>query len=149
MKKLAVVTGGTKGIGLAIIRKLASQSINIVTCSRSESDLNNLGNALRSEYKSIEVFTYKADLSKRNDVDGFINFIKTTGKPVDILVNNAGIFIPGEIHNEEEGRLEMMINTNLYSAYHLTRAFVHDMKARRSGHIFNLLFYKIYSKSTS
>jgi NADP-dependent 3-hydroxy acid dehydrogenase YdfG len=57
---------------------------------------------------------------------------------VDILVNNAGVFLPGELSLEDEGNLEMMINTNLYSAYHLTRALLPKMKERRSGYIFNM-----------
>ena len=138
MKKLALVTGGTKGIGLAVIKKLASQGFDIVTCARTELDLQNLSEQIYNDFESIEIFTFQADLSQRNDVDQLIQFVKQLNRPLDVLVNNAGIFIPGEVHNEEEGRLEMMINTNLYSAYHLTRAFVDDMKERKSGHIFNM-----------
>jgi len=54
------------------------------------------------------------------------------------LVNNAGRFIPGSINNEEEGILEEMINTNLYSAYHLTRALLPSMLEKKRGHIFNI-----------
>ena len=53
-----------------------------------------------------------------------------------MLVNNTGIFMPGQVHNEAEGVLEKTIQTNVYSAYHLTRGLVGDMIDRRSGHIF-------------
>ena len=56
----------------------------------------------------------------------------------DILINNAGQFIPGSIHNEEEGILEQMIEVNLYSAYHLTRTVLPAMIAAKRGHIFNI-----------
>lgn len=57
---------------------------------------------------------------------------------VDVLVNNAGFFEPGSVHDEPEGTLERMLDINLHSAYHLTRRLVPGMKARRSGHIFNI-----------
>ena len=56
----------------------------------------------------------------------------------NILVNNAGVFLPGEIVNEEDGALEKMIDTNLYSAYHLTRALLPEMINYGGGHIFNM-----------
>jgi NADP-dependent 3-hydroxy acid dehydrogenase YdfG len=55
-----------------------------------------------------------------------------------VLVNNAGSFAGGKVHEEEEGALEEMIATNLYSAYHLSRVLVPDMIKRKSGHIFNM-----------
>jgi hypothetical protein len=59
-------------------------------------------------------------------------------RPVDVLVNNAGKFIPGTTMEEAEGNLESMIETNVYSAYHVTRGLVAHMKAKTAGHIFNL-----------
>ena len=57
---------------------------------------------------------------------------------LDILVNNAGVFIPGEIHKEPDGTLENQIETNLYSAYYLTRELLPIMLPQKSGHIFNM-----------
>jgi len=57
---------------------------------------------------------------------------------VDVLVNNAGIFTPGSIYTEEEGQLEKMMETNLYSAYHLTRALVPAMIEAKQGLIVNI-----------
>ena len=57
---------------------------------------------------------------------------------VDVLVNNTGIYEPGSTYNEEEGQLEKMLNVNLFSAYHLTRALVGNMISKKSGHIFNI-----------
>ncbi len=55
-----------------------------------------------------------------------------------MLINNAGYFVPGEISTEPEGNLQSMIEANLYSAYHVTRGLVSQMKELRSGHIFNM-----------
>jgi short-subunit dehydrogenase len=57
---------------------------------------------------------------------------------VDILVNNAGIFIPGNVHDEEEGLLEKVMQVNLFAPYHLTRLLLPAMIRYKSGHIFNI-----------
>ena len=57
---------------------------------------------------------------------------------IDILINNAGQFIPGSIYNEEDGTLEKMMDINLFSAYHLTRALLPEMMKKNAGHIFNI-----------
>lgn len=137
MRKLVVVTGGTKGIGRAIVDKFSAQSFDIVTCSRNSKDLASLKQETERKY-DCNVETFQADLSDRNQVKNFSDFIGKFGRPVDVLVNNAGVFIPGEVISEDEGNLEKMINANLYSAYHLTRSIVGEMKSRKKGHIFNM-----------
>lgn len=127
MNKTIVVTGGTKGIGRAIVNKFAKEGFTVITCARSN-----------DEQFPENVLFFKADLSKKAEVLAFADFVKASVSQVDILVNNTGFFLPGQIHNEEEGTLEAMIETNLYSAYHLTRALVNDMIARKSGYIFNI-----------
>lgn len=137
MKKMIVVTGGTKGIGLAILRRFADEGFDLVTCSRNQAELDNVVADLAVQY-NVRVWHIVADLSQKNEVQEFVSFIHSLNRPIDVLVNNAGLFIPGAVHLEEEGALEHMINTNLYSAYHLTRGLVHDMKSRKEGHIFNM-----------
>ena len=135
MNKLVVVTGGTKGIGRAIIEKFAGNGFDIVTCARTQKDLD----ALKDQVKqSIELHTFKADLSKKDQVIRFVDFINNLKRPVDVLVNNAGYFVSGEITTEADGNLEEMMNSNLYSAYHTTRGIVPIMKAQRSGHVINI-----------
>jgi NADP-dependent 3-hydroxy acid dehydrogenase YdfG len=53
-------------------------------------------------------------------------------------VNNTGVFIPGQIHSEKPGMLEKMVETNLYSAYHVSRGVIPVMMRKKSGHIFNI-----------
>lgn len=127
MNKTIVVTGGTKGIGRAIVNKFAKEGFTVITCARTN-----------DEQFPENVLFFKADLSKKVEVLAFADFVKASVSKVDILVNNTGFFLPGQIHNEEEGTLEAMIETNLYSAYHLTRALVNDMIARKAGYIFNI-----------
>jgi len=77
------------------------------------------------------------DLSLKTSVTDFGNFCLQFGKP-DVVVNNAGEFLPGSIHTEAEGTLEKMMESNLYSAYHLTRILLPKMMEAQHGHIFNM-----------
>jgi short-subunit dehydrogenase len=137
MRKLVVVTGGTKGIGRAIVDKFSSQDFNVVTCSRNSNDLSMLREEIEKK-NDCKIETFQADLSDINQVKKFSDFIEKLGQPVEVLVNNAGLFIPGEVINEEEGNLEKIMNANLFSAYHLTRSIVGGMIKRKNGHIFNM-----------
>lgn len=134
----AVVTGSTKGIGRAIVEMLISKGINIAICSRNESDVNDFIDSLQSSYPTVRAIGRRADMSDKSQVLDFASFVLGEFETIDILVNNAGVFIPGEITKEEDGALEQMIETNLYSAYHLTRALVPNMIKNGSGHIFNM-----------
>jgi len=138
MKKLALVTGGTKGIGRAIVEKFALNDFNIITCARNTTELETLEKEIKQLNSSISVYYMSADLSKTEEVMKFIDFVNRVGQPVDVLVNNAGVFTPGQIHKEEDGVLEHLIQTNLYSAYYLTRGVVDKMIERKSGSIFNI-----------
>jgi short-subunit dehydrogenase len=135
--KLVVVTGGTKGIGLAVIEKFAAQGFDIATCSRNANDLQQLKSRIESTFK-VAVAVFQADMSDREAVKKFCAGVLDLKQPVEVLVNNAGYFVPGEIATEPEGTLESMIEGNLYSAYYTTRGIVHDMRERKRGHIFNL-----------
>jgi len=137
-KKAIAVTGGTKGIGRAIIEKFASQGFNIITCSRNLDELETLKSTIESKYTSVTVHISKADLSKKQETEKFAAFVNQQAEIVEVLVNNTGTFIPGQIHNEDEGNLELMMETNLYSAYHLTRGVIPSMMKRKSGTIFNI-----------
>lgn len=131
-----VVTGGTKGIGKATIELFASKGYDIITCSRGEKELKDLKIAVESKY-NVKVTTAVADLSKKSEVIKFGELVNEVGD-IAALVNNTGVFIPGKVSEEEDGVLEMMIDTNLYSAYHLTRMLLNNMITRKSGHIINM-----------
>ncbi len=132
-----IITGATKGIGRAIAEKFAAEGFDLAVCSRTEADLAVFKKEIQEKY-NVEVLTRPTDMSSKMDVQAFADFIKKQWAEVDVLVNNAGIFIPGEISVEEDGLLEQQIETNLYSAYHFTRAMLPVMLKKGSGHIFNM-----------
>lgn len=134
---LVVVTGGTKGIGRAIIEKFSKEGYTLATCSRNEADLDELKSEVEQKYGN-KVLINVADLSKKSGVESFLEFIRLIGKPVEVLVNNTGKFLPGQIHLEDDGVLESQIETNLYSAYRVSKGIISGMKKRKKGHIFNM-----------
>jgi len=134
---MIVITGGTKGIGRAIVNKFASEKHHILTCARNESNLVKLKFELGLEY-GAEYNFIQADLSKRQEVQKFVDYVNSFSEDIDVLINNTGVFMPGAVHSEPEGALEQMINTNLYSAYHVTRGVIQKMLKQKKGHIFNI-----------
>ena len=138
MKKLIVVTGGTKGIGRAIIEKFSSLDFDVATCSRNEHELEELKHVIQNSNPGCNVYTQRADMSDKHQVKMFCDFVKSSDQPVEVLVNNAGYFLPGEIVSEPEGTLEQMIHAHVYSAYYVTRGLASEMVSRKRGHIFNM-----------
>jgi short-subunit dehydrogenase len=137
MKKLAVVSGASKGIGRAIVEKLASEGFEVAICSRSASNLETLKIELESTYNT-KIHILAADVSIKNEIQDFGKFVLDLRLPVHILVNNAGLFLPGKILDEAEDTLEKLINTNVYSAYHLSRMIIPEMLRLDSSHVFNI-----------
>lgn len=137
MSKSILVTGGTKGIGRAIIEKFASGGFDVFTCARSQSDLENLEKEYSMKYPSQKVFTKKVDMAVKAEVEAFSEEVKKISIP-DVIVNNAGLFFPGSIHSEPDGNFELMMQTNMFSAYYLTRGFTAEMIQRKSGYIFSI-----------
>ena len=134
----AIVTGGSKGIGKAIVEVFAEEQMNIAICSRSLEELEVYKKDLNARFPSIEILIFQADLSKKEETIAFADFIKSKWETIHVLINNAGVFLPGEIHKEEDGILERQIETNLYSAYHFTRALMPIFLKQKDGHIFNM-----------
>jgi short-subunit dehydrogenase len=132
---IAVVTGASKGIGKAIATKFASEGFDLAVCSRTQEDLDLFVSEL--EY-DVKVLAMTCDVSDKNDVAKFSAAIKENYKQIDVVVNNAGYYVPGYVHDEEDGILEKMIGINLYGAYYLTRELLPHMMPFKAGHIFNI-----------
>jgi len=132
-----VITGASKGLGKAIAKKFAAAGHTLFLCSRNGMDLYKLVEELLAEYPGCAVKAKPADMGIKDEVIEFANWCLQHGAP-GIVVNNAGQFIPGSVYNEEDGVLEKMMNVNLFSAYHLTRALLPAMMQEKNGHIFNM-----------
>lgn len=132
-----IITGASKGIGKAIAVKFASCGYNLFLCARNGEQLNKTALEIQGIFPSVKIKVKAADLSEKEEAKQFADWCLHHGIP-DILVNNAGVYLPGNTFDEPEGSLESMINTNLYSAYHVTRKLLPAMIQHGSGHIFNM-----------
>lgn len=135
-----VVTGATRGIGKAVVEIFAKDSAPhaFFLCARKKEQLTALETAIKNQPTQHTVTTFVCDLLDNAQIKAFAELISGTGIAVDLLINNAGIYEPGSCYNEAEGQLEKMLQVNLMSAYHLTRALLPPMIDRKQGHVFNL-----------
>ena len=138
-----IITGASKGMGKAIAEKFAANQHNVILCARNEVQLYKTMEELLTKHPSVTIKAQPADLGDIVQTKDFANWAlaqvsKMPGGKADVLVNNAGQFIPGNIHNEEEGVLEKMMDVNLYSAYRLTRMLLPHMMEKKKGYIFNM-----------
>jgi short-subunit dehydrogenase len=138
MRKLLVVTGGTRGIGKAIAWKFASAgNFDVITCSRNPKHLEEFKTSFAKEFPDAGCYTFQADFEDKSAVVKFAAKVKGLGRKINVLVNNAGIFLPGGILEEEEGVFEKLMAVNLSSAYHFTRSVSEQIKKDQT-HIFNI-----------
>ena len=132
-----VITGASRGIGKSIAEVFAANGYDLFLNSLNPERLDLAVKDLTKKYPSVKIQAKAANLSFKEEAKAFGRWCLEKCEP-DILVNNAGSFAGANVHEEEEGALEEMIETNLYSAYHLTRVIVPVMKKRKTGHIFNI-----------
>jgi short-subunit dehydrogenase len=133
MQKNIVVTGGSKGIGKAIVEKFLKEGHFVISISRSIGDLKEL----IGEYSdSLDCLFY--DFSKKEDVMSCSAFITNKYDSIHVLVNNAGVFLPGQIGNEEEGVFELQMALNISAPYYFTRGLLPLIKQKTHNYIFNI-----------
>jgi len=136
--KTGVITGATKGLGRAIAEIFAQNGFDLCVCARTEADLEAMERDWAEQFPDQRLHTFSVDVSKKAEVREFGDFVRSIFPRLDVLINNAGLFLPGKISEEQEGSLETQLETNLYSAYHLTRSLLPIMIPQGRGHIFNM-----------
>jgi short-subunit dehydrogenase len=134
----AVITGASRGIGRALAEIFAVHGYNLYLCSRREDALLEAIEELKTAFPNITIDGKAFDLGKKTEARLFGEWALNTAGTVDILVNNAGTFVQGNISDEPDGALESMLEVNLFSAYHTTRAILPGMMREKSGHIFSI-----------
>jgi len=132
-----IITGASRGLGKAIAEIFAMNHYNLYLTSMNENRLYKAVEDLLNNYPTVVIKAKPYDLSKKEQAKAFGEWCLKNCSP-GILVNNAGSFTGANVHDEQEGALEEMIETNLYSAYHLTRVIVPAMINNKAGHIFNM-----------
>jgi acetoacetyl-CoA reductase len=135
--RVALVTGGTGGIGTAICKRLADMGHKVATNYRNEEKATRLagadeGGRLRHRHRQG-----RRDLAGQ-EAEAMVREVEATLGPVDILINNAGITRDGTFHKMKADQWGDVINTNLNSVFNVTRPVIDGMRDRKWGRIIQI-----------
>ena len=134
---VALVTGGSRGIGRVIAEHLAKSGINVAICySGNENAAQETIEACKKH--GVQAMYVKADVSNADDVTEMFNQIKELMGPVEILINNAGITRDGLLLRMSEADYDAVLDTNLKGTFLCTKAAIKDMMKARNGRIINI-----------
>jgi len=137
VKRVALITGASRGIGYAIAEKLADAGYALAICGTREQTIRQAADALQSTY-GIEVMPAAVDVTKRDAVQAFVaDVVKHFGR-LDVLVNNAGITRDNISMRMKADEWQDVIDTNLSSVFHASQAVLRPMMKARSGRIINV-----------
>ena len=137
MRKVAIITGSSRGIGREIAKEIAKKEIKVVAnYNKSEEAAKELKQELEEEGIKIDII--KADVSKREDAKKLVEFTLNKYGKVDILINNAGISEYKLFTDETDEDWNKIINTNLYSAFAMSQEVIPNMVHNKSGCIINM-----------
>ena len=133
---IALVTGGTSGIGATFARQLAAKGDDIVLVARNTERLDEMAHELRGMGREVEVLP--ADLSKRADVARVVKRLEDTAKPIDMLVNNAGFGMHSKLSDADSSGHDFAFEVMVRSVRELAAASARAMRARGRGRIINV-----------
>jgi 3-oxoacyl-[acyl-carrier protein] reductase len=133
---VALVTGGSRGIGRAIARQLALLGASVAICGRDRAALEDSARGLAK--LGVPVHFQVADVAKPADIAALLAKTETTLGPITILVNNAGIGLFGPAHEKTEADWDRVLDINLKSVFLVSRAVAPSMIRRGSGDIINI-----------
>lgn len=134
MKKFALVTGASSGIGLQICHSLAKRGFNIILTSRSENTLKTISEKISAKYE-VETTYFPCDLADKQGPQSIFNFCESKKYQVNVLINNAGYALPNSFEEnsvEDEEKCIRVLGTSVIS---LTKLFVRDMIKNNNGKI--------------
>ena len=134
--RVALVTGGTGGIGTAICKRLAALGHHVATNYRNEEKARAWQERMQRE--GVEVTLVKGDVSSPEEAEAMVREVEAKLGPVDILVNNAGITRDTTFHKMTAQQWQEVINTNLNSVFNVTRPVIEGMRDRRWGRIIQI-----------
>lgn len=137
MKKAALITGASSGIGLELAKIMAGDGYDLVITARREDRLIELKNELKNKSSAV-VHIFTADLSLPESPMDIYQYCEEQNIQINVLVNNAGIGDYGLFHNSDWQKTITMIDLNVKSLTHLTRLFLPSMIDRKHGFILNV-----------
>ena len=134
--RVALVTGGTGGIGSAICKKLADMGHKVATNYRNEEKTQTWLQQMREQ--GYDITAVKGDVSSPEEAEALVREVEAKLGPVDILVNNAGITRDTTFHRMTSSHWNEVINTNLNSVFNMTRPVIEGMRERKWGRVIQI-----------
>src|ERR1700691_839156 len=135
--KVAIITGASRGIGLAVAHRLGTLVAQMSLCARDARKLESAEGELRAA-GAAAVFSAAVDVTHGEQILAFVQNSEKALGPVEILVNNAGIGYFGPTHEATEATWDSVLDTNLRSVFLASKAVAPGMIARQGGHIINI-----------
>lgn len=134
--KHVAITGGSRGLGLVMARRLADAGARLSICSRDPDELARAAAELTA--RGGRVVAHGCDVTDREQVRAFVAAARSGNGPVDVLVNNAGVIRVGPVEEMREEDYEQSLRTHFWAALYTTLEVVSDMKQRGAGRIVNV-----------
>ena len=132
MKKIALVTGGTSGLGLQLVRDLVSANYKVYSLSRNEDAINQLKKELP------EVVCFCGDVSDMSMLKSASETIEQNEGKLDVLINNAGIIYPGGVEKLEADEWNKMFSVNVNGIFYAVKTFLHLLKKSENANDINV-----------
>jgi 3-oxoacyl-[acyl-carrier protein] reductase len=134
--KVALITGASRGIGLAIARRLGQMGARVSICARDQARLDQAASNLRNE--GIETLAVPTDVTRGDQISSLVQRTQRELGVIEILVNNAGTGMFGPFHEFGETEWDTVLDTNLKSVFLMSCAVAPEMIRRQTGHIINI-----------
>ncbi len=134
--KVAVITGGSVGIGLAVAKGLAAEGVHIVICARDEERVKARASEIADEF-SVTALGIKADVSKAEDIQSVVNAVEAEFGGMDILISNAGTGSEEKIMDAPDDKWQYYWDLHVMASVRLSRSFAPMMEKRGGGVILN------------
>ncbi|HEX6082794.1 MAG TPA: SDR family oxidoreductase [Methylomirabilota bacterium] len=135
--KVAIVTGGSEGLGRATAMRFAAEGCHVVICARRKDVLERAAEAIRKQ-TGVQVLARPADVTRSSDVEAVVNAAVAAHGGVDILVNNAGTSMAGPFESMDDAAWAADIEVKLMAAIRFCRLVIPEMKKRGGGRIVNI-----------
>lgn len=134
--KVVLITGGSRGLGLALAREFALEGARIALCARDHDELERAKRDLVGQ--GADVFTMPCDLRDRKQIEDTVLAVQMHFGTIDVLVNNAGIIQVGPMETMTHDDYEEAMTTHFWAPLHATLAALPEMGRKKSGRIVNI-----------
>lgn len=134
--RTVVITGGARGLGLVMARKLAAQGARLAICSRHADEVARAARELRSF--GVPVVAQACDMTEPHEVDAFFQLVRTELGPIDVLINNAGVIQVGPLEEMTEDDYEQAMAIHFAAPLHAMLQVLPEMRRRGAGRIVNI-----------